>query len=260
VTVSQQTIDAILNPKIRKRELHIPIRHAKLPRKGSRRAHKTNAKGGTSLRCCPLRKGGVYRLEPPIPRDHYLQISNRQPTRARAMLRYWDLCDRHPRKPITITVWLDPIREGNEWLVFFALGDHREAFDRAVYLAKYGDYTMTASKQAVAGDPEVLMPFACDLAAARKHALEKRISPQQQALDRIRADTDTLLAAMKALKDRNRLKLIRREIDKLAAKLSAEESAMLQPSVCAESQRPVAVQDGPRPNSTEPLVSLETAA
>jgi hypothetical protein len=255
--VSQAEIDRI--QRMKQRTLRLPVRQGKIPRKGSAKAHKTDAKGGASLQRCPMRKGGLYHLEPPIPYARYLEIGERQPTRARAILRLYDLCDRHLRKPITVTVVSDPKRDGHEWVVRFELGDHRAAFDRPVYLAKTGDYTMTASHQAVPGDPEVLMPLAADLAKARAAAIEQRVSPQQQALDRIRADTDTLLAVMTAMKDRNRLKLIRREIDKLAAKLSTEESAMLSASSCAESQRPVAVEDGPRPNSTEPLASLEAA-
>jgi hypothetical protein len=264
--VDQATLDRI--QRLRQRTLALPVRRGRLPRKGSTKAHRTDAKGGTALRRCPMRKGGVYHLRPTltdIPCDSCREdVEQRESTRARAALRFIDDAPRFAKRiqrKRTITITVQHVeRQGDQWLVRFEKGDHADQLDRPVFLSKYGDYTMSASKQAVRGDPEVLMPLEADLAKARAKAIERRVSPQQQALDRIRADTDTLLAAMTAMKDRNRLKLIRREIDKLAAKLSVEESAMLQPSVCAESQRPVAVQDGPRPNSTEPLVSLESAA
>ncbi len=254
--IDQQTFDSIR--KLKQHELRLPVHRGRLPRKGSAKAHGTDAKGGKTLRRCPYRKGGVYTLKPRVPYDRHRQRAEQQPTRARAVLVLIGLCDQ-PTKSLTITV-LDVTRQDDKWLIRFEKGNHQDKLDSPVFLAKYGDYTMTPSKQAVRGDPEVMSLFAADLEAARRRALEKRVNPQQQALNRIRADTDTLLAAMTAMKDRNRLKLIRREIDKLTAKLSVEESAMLSASSCAERQWPVAVEDGPRPNSTKPPVSLEPAA
>jgi hypothetical protein len=249
VLIDQATFDSIRLLKLR--ELRLPVCRGRLG----------------ELKRCPLRAGSVRRLKLDllcISCGPCREDAEHEATRARAVLRFIDdaplFAKRVQRKRAIVITVHTVERQGQEWLVRFIKGEDRSLLDRPVFLAKYGDYTMTPSKQAVRGDPEVLSPFAKDLEEARRRALEKRVSPQQQALSRIRADTDTLLAAMTAMKDRNRLKLIRREIDKLAAKLSVEESAMLSASGCAESQWPVAVQDGPRPNGTEPLVSLEPAA
>jgi hypothetical protein len=268
--VDQATLDRI--QRLRQRTLALPVRRGRLPRKGSAKAHRTDAKGGNALRRCPMRKGGVYHLRPTltdIPCDSCREdVEQRESTRARAALRFIDDAPRFAKRiqrKRTITITVQHVERQDEvWIVRFEKGDHADQLDRPVFLAKYGDYTMTPSKQAVRGDPELMSPFAKDLESARRRANERHVGPQRQILDRMQADADTLARSLAAMKDRQRLKRlehIQREMSKLAAQLSVDDGGMVSTSACAESPVPLAGEGGAeRPNSTEPLVSLETAA
>jgi hypothetical protein len=242
VFVSQAEIDQIRG-KMRRRVLELPVEYGKL--------------GELKL---PVREGGVYTLKPPIPYVRYRGEAERhQPTRAIAVLRLIDLCDM-PRRTVTITVTHPPERQGDKWLIRFEKGDWRNELGDPVYLAKYGDFTMTASKQAVPGDPELMSPFAEDLARARARALERRISPDREIVRRIKGELSPLQKSMIAMKARNRLNLILKEMDKLDAELSVDEAATFPESVCAARQMSAAVEGEPRPCGTESVVSLESAA
>lgn len=208
---------------------------------------------------CPLRRGSVYKLTASHPYARYRREAEAEPHRVAAILRLIDRCD-VPAPLVMITV-KEVERHGDRWLVRFLRGDHRGAFeDRDVYLSKYGDYTMSAKRQAVPGDPPVMTPFSEDLERARRQALERRFGPQQQMVARLRSDTETLAQSIVDMKARNRAKVILREIDKLSAQLSVRTSDIVQPSVCAATPEPAAVEDGSAPSGTRPVVSLRSAA
>jgi hypothetical protein len=140
--------------------------------------------------------------------------------------------------------------------VRFNLGDQSTVFDRPVYLAKYGDYTMTPSKQAVRGDPEVMSPFAEDLAKARARAGERRVSPQRQAVEGARGGLTELQRDLIAMKARNRLRLILKQLDHLTDELSVTDSATVPASDCAAAECPAAVEGEGQPRGTESEVRL----
>jgi hypothetical protein len=204
--VPQAEIDEI-NGKARRRIMRLPAKHGKFG----------------ELKRCPMRPGGVYRLRPPIPYDRCRTIAERQPTRARTILRLYDLCERHPVRYVAVTVFA-VVRQEDEWLIRFIRGEDRSLLDRPVYLAKYGDYTMTASKQAVPGDPELLLPLAEDLAKARAKALESRVSPQRQLVSKISADVDTLRGSLEEMGKRNRLRRVEHDLKALARELSSADA------------------------------------
>lgn len=199
--VPQSALDAILNGRIRQRIIQIPVRHGKF---GERKR-------------CPVHRGRSYKLRAHPPYAQYKARAERQPTRARAVLTLIDVCQQ-PTRTATITV-LAVQRQDTTWVVRFNLGDQSTAFDRPVFLAKYGDYTMTPSKQAIPGDPEVMMPLAEDLARARAKARERRVSPQRELVNKMQADADTLRASLATMKARNRLRRIEHDLKTLALEL-----------------------------------------
>lgn len=200
--VSQAEIDQI-NGRMRRRFLHLPLTRGRLG----------------ELKRCPVRRGGVYRLRPPVPHDDYAERASLQPTRARAVLTLIDLCET-PIRTATITI-TNVEREGETWLVHFAKGDRAGDLDRPIFLSKDGGYTMNSSRQAVPGDPEVLMPFAEDLAKARAKARERRVSPQRALVNKMQADADTLRASLATMKARNRLRRIEHDLRTLTLELPA---------------------------------------
>jgi len=246
MNITQQEMDAILNPRVRRRTLSIPVR-----------------KGSLGELRRPPKVGGVHRLRVPVPQAAYRARAELQPSRARAVLDFIARCERRP-KDIVVTVQSKPVREIRDgvevWTFIFEKGDHASAQDRPVFLAKVGDYTLTQSRQAVPGDPEVLTPLASDLAKARAKALERRVGPQQQAIARMHAELDTLALAMRSMKARERIKRLRKELDKLAEQSSVDNGDTLTESERAECSSPVAVQDERPPSGTESVVSLEPAA
>lgn len=208
---------------------------------------------------CHLRKGGVYKLTASVAYAKYRREAEAEPDRRVAVLRLIDRCD-VPIPKTTITV-REVERHGDSWLVRFLLGDHRGALeDRDVYLSKYGDYTTSAKRQAVQGDPPLMTPFAEDLEKARRQALERRFSPHRDVLSRMHSDAETLAQSLASMKARNRAKVLLKEIEKLSAQLSVEQGATVPLSVCAASPEPAAVEDGTEPSGTESDVSLQTAA
>lgn len=193
--IPQAELELILNPRIRRRLLHLPVRHGK---HGERKK-------------CPARKGGIYQLRAAVPYERHRTQAAGQPTRARAVLRLIDLCDQ-PTRTATITV-IDVDRDDDMWLVRFVKGERSDLLDRPIYLAKYGDYTMTARSQAVPGDPEVVLPFAEDLAKARAKALERRVTPERTAIRAAARDAETLQQSMKNMKVRMLVKRAQRNYE-----------------------------------------------
>jgi hypothetical protein len=71
---------------------------------------------------CPARKGGVLRLETPVPYDAHLERAVEQPSRARAVLFLVDACwSKRWKLAVTVT---EVGRDGDEWLVSFVRGEH----------------------------------------------------------------------------------------------------------------------------------------
>jgi len=203
VFVSQAEIDQI-NGRMRRRVLHLPLKRGSLG----------------ELKRCPVRKGGVYRLRPPIPHAVYVERASSSPTRARAVLSLIDLCET-PVRTTTITV-TSVERHGDVWLIHFAKGDRASDLDRPIFLSKDGGYTMISSRQAVPGDPEVQFPFAEDLAKARTKARERRVTPERAAVQRARGDMETLQESMTNMKIRVLLKRALRNLEAADRLLSAE--------------------------------------
>jgi hypothetical protein len=204
--VDQATLDRI--QRLRERTLTLPARRGKLG----------------ELKRCPVKPRSVRKLEARVPYDQHRQRAERQPTRARQVLALIDLCQQ-PTKTLTITVDAVEFCEQHPatWLIRFRKGDLGSAFDRPLYLAAStkGDYTHR-KEQALLGEPEVLMPLAEDLAKARAKALEKRISPQQQALGRAASDAETLEQSMKNMKARALVHRAQRNFEAAARLLSDE--------------------------------------
>lgn len=242
MNVPQAQLDLILNPKMRQRTLTLPVRRGK----------------AGELKRCPMRQGGVYNLRASVPYDRHLSKAREQPTRSRSVLKLIDLCE-IPKRTVLVTV-LRVERLGDEWHVKFVRGDTSANIDRPVFLAKYADYTLVASKQSVPRDPEVMMPLAEDLARARAKARERRFSPQEEGVARMRREVDGLLGSMTAMKQRNRLKRIARELELIGSQLSVETSDTVHGSQRAEYPVPVAGQDVARSNGISPVVCLEPAA
>jgi hypothetical protein len=220
--VSAAELDPILNPRIRRRVLYLPIRHGKL---GERKR-------------CRVKVGGVYRLRESVPYSRYRVLADEQPMRSRAVLRLIDLCQL-PHRTVMVTVrsvQMTTLDDGRQvWQVGIEKGTHGSIIDRPVYLARYGDYT-TRRSEAMPNEPEVLMPLAKDLQHARARASERR-SPQAESVARMRAELDTLAASLAAMKNRNALKalkLVAKDVDKLAARLSVDSDDRIAGSVCAE--------------------------
>ena len=218
--VDQATIDQIRG-KMRRRVLHLPVEHERI--KGTARHPRTgrtlpacDVVGGKAIKRCPLREGSVTTLAPGVTHAQYRAQAQGQPTRVRGVLWFLDRCE--TLRTVTITV-TKVERQGDVWLVHFAKGDRADELDRDVFLAKYGDYTMSASKQAVPGDPPVMMPFAEDLAKARAKARERRVSPQRALVNKMQADADTLRASLATMKARNRMRRIEHDLRTLALEL-----------------------------------------
>jgi hypothetical protein len=212
--VDQAVIDQIRG-KMRRRVLELPVEYGKL--------------GELKL---PVREGGVYTLKPPIPYMRYRgEVERHQPTRARAVLRLIDLCDM-PRRTVTITVTHPPERQGDKWLIRFEKGDWRGQSDQPVYLARTNDFTTIASMQTVPGDPEFLTPFAEDLRRAREKAVERRVSPERQAVKRRADDANTLQRSMTNMKARTLVKRAQRNYE-AAERLLLADQVLHSPVVAA---------------------------
>lgn len=235
--IPQAQIDLILSRRMRRRTLHLPMRTGKF---GERKR-------------CPARTGGVYRLKAPVPYERYQSEAERQPNAARAVLWLIDECQQ-PTRGVTITVTAVEVRDG-DWVVHFTKGEHRELFDRPIYLAKYGDYTMTARQQAIPGDPELMMPFAEDLAKARAKALERRVSPERAAVKREADRAETLQQSITNMKARVLIKRAQRNYEAAERLLLSEEDVESPVSAAADGSPG----EGDRPPRSAAFASPEAA-
>lgn len=246
--VQQSTIDQIRS-KIRRRVLHLPVLYGQ----------KLGEQSQRPLKKCPLREGDVRTLEAAIPRKALRERAELQPTAAKAVLAWIDLCQA-PVISVEITV-TSVVREGDVWIVRFEKGDWRPQSDRPVYLARSNDFTMIASKQTVKGDPELLSPVADDIRRARRKALEGRVSPEVAALRKQVEDADTCQRAMTNMKARNLVRRAQRNYEAAVRELLSDGSATL-PAVAApvgslgEEDRPPSANTLATPNAD----SLESAA
>jgi hypothetical protein len=243
--VDPSVIDQI-NSKIRRRVLELPVKQ------GSRFGE---------LKKCPMREGGVYKLQAAIPYGKHRAIAEAQPTVARSVLLLIERC-MTPAKTVMITVTEPVVRNGDRWVVRFEKGDWSDQGDEDVYLCRDNDFTTIASRQTVKGDPPLMTPFAKDLEHARKKAREKREQPYRSDMALLRA-AQRRMAVRKhdmQITARKRLALIERETEKLASELSVESDAILPVSDRVQSQSPDEANVERRPTDIESLVSLEPAA
>lgn len=196
--VAQAELDAILNRKIRKRVLELPVRHGRLG----------------ELKRCPMRRGGVYHLKPPLPFDRLLERAVQRQPRKEAVLWLIGRVERWEPKPVTITVSHEPLRQGDVWFVRFLRGDEAEVFDDSpLFLSGDGSFTSIASRQAVPGDPPYWPPFAEDLERARTAAREKRVSPDLTSVRRLTGGLKTCREVMSNIKAANLLKRAQRNLE-----------------------------------------------
>ena len=230
--VAQPELDAILDRRVRKRVLELPVRYRRQLGEGDR---------GAWMRC-PMRVGGVYGLVPPVPFARFLERAERHEPRKRAVLWLVGRVERWEPKRVTITV-REVERQGELWLVSFIRGEEAEVFnDKAVYLAPDGGFTTVASRQSVPGDPEYLAPLAEDLARARLAAREKRLTPAQVIIARMKADAESCRDVMVTVKAGNRARLIAHQLQKLQAEVALDDSATLDTSDRAAAECPAADQ------------------
>lgn len=207
--VSAEELSLILNPKVRRRLMRLPV---------------LTGGSGESKRC-PVRRGGSYRLRPPGSKDVQVTITVIAVPRLER-LGSLPLADARREGYGSVRGALDawekahwtPTYDEMVWVVAFAR-DHKGevaaaiAQERPVYLATSGDYTLDISR-AAKGEPEVLMPLEEDLKRARAKALEKRRNPQVDDLGRMRQRAETLRESMTNMKARE---LVRRAARNLAA-------------------------------------------
>lgn len=138
------------------------------------------------------------------------------------------------------------------WVVSFARetkGDGVAAHlnsDTPVLMARNGsDYTDKPSR-AIKGEAEVLLPLAEDLARARKQAVERRASPQRNAIEEYADGIRTLAESLMQMKARTRAKLILKELEKLMHELPSDASVSLPaPSAPPTSPQVEAAAPGP---------------
>ena len=239
--VSETVIDQI-GSKVRRRVLELPVQRGKLG----------------ELRRCPLPVGTKETLRPRVPYDNHLVDARRQPTRARAVLALIDACLQPVRAQRITVTQVD--RVGDVWVVRFVKGEHPELFDRDVYLARDNDFTFDASRQTVKGDPPLCAPFAGDLERAREKALEKRVDPDLLVIRGVKDALSPLQQSLVAMKARNRLRLILKQMELLNGELSVGTSATILVSDRAAAECSAAVEGAGRPRGTESPVSLEPAA
>jgi hypothetical protein len=106
VVVDQQTVEAISSSRLRLREITLPVAYG---RQGERRK-------------CPAREGKAVTLTARVPQTEHRQRAQMEPTRARAVLTWIELC-MVPRKTVTVTP-ISVERVGEQWHVRLEKGAH----------------------------------------------------------------------------------------------------------------------------------------
>jgi hypothetical protein len=241
VRITQTELNLIQNPRLHRRMMRLPLERG----------------GLGELKKCPLQQGRIYKLQAggkvtvtvmSVRREKLAALSLPDARR-----------EGYAGVPGALDAWRDrygvPDASTEVWVVGFETGDRLGEFDRSVLLARHGDYTLDAS-QAVRGEPEVLMPLAKDLAAARAKAIERRVSPQQKHVREGVRHAETCQAAMKNMKARELIRRAQRNYE-------AAERVLLS-AECVESDAQVAPAGSPgeadRPPAAAAVASLKPAA
>jgi len=126
------------------------------------------------------------------------------------------------------------------WVVSFVVGDHSAFFglDEDVYLAKYGDYTTRAERQAVSGDPPVmLVPGSSE--RSRVMSIARRNMPLRDEARALAARAETLRESIGHMKARQMLRKAARDLAAAESLLGGEiavNSGMLGAAVGAHSE------------------------
>jgi hypothetical protein len=211
--VAQRDIDLVLNPRLRRRMMRLPV-HPKVP--------------------CPVRLGKPYGLQPRPFVKAQVRITVIQ--LRREALQALSLADARREGYASPAGALDAYRRANGpsaddqqvWVVSFVRGEEDEfmAQDTPVYLARFGDFTTREGRQAVPGDPEYCPVSSDRVEAARVMALASRSLPARRAITRAEGEVATLREAMTTMRARNRAKLIERELGKLTVEVTQRPIAM----------------------------------
>lgn len=212
--VDEEAIRQIKSARVRRRVLALSVRYDQYEKKVR----------------CPMRLGGVYTLVPASPVTHKRRQAERDAWRAQAVLDFIDLVNgaRRTEKQLSlvVTVTGEPFEGApGVWFVPIMPGDHSGQNDRALFLSGMvgasSDYTTTAARQAVPGDPEVMFPSEADIEKARIAARGRRSASASLAVRVMRDQAETCEGVMTSMKARNRVKLIRKELAKLEDEVSA---------------------------------------
>lgn len=171
-------------------------------------------------KACPARQGGIYCLRARVPYELYVSMAEREPSRARAVLYLIERVSR-PTPTVTVTVLAvgrQQVEGVDTWVVRYRKGEHRDLFERPMYLSKIGDLTTQQSRQAIPGDPEVVV-LPGEGERARMMEIAQRAQPHRENVKRAANEIDTLKGALFDMKARRRAELISRELAKLANEL-----------------------------------------
>jgi hypothetical protein len=195
-------------------------RHGKPPRRAMRIP--VSFTGEMIQRPCPFRRGSAYTLSDGE-RIAYITVTSVE------MQRLGDLDSAAARlEGYTEAVfalgafaerWGSVSERREVWVISFMVTSQPEPLsDDPVFLAKVGDYTNVAGRQAVPGDPEVcILPGEGE--RARVQAIAAKEAPTRKEVENVIATGETLRSAMLSMKARNRAALIVREAEKLRAEL-----------------------------------------
>lgn len=205
--ISQVEIDEIRSARIRRRVIFLPVRYGSL---GERKR-------------CPARPGGVYHLKPRVPYEDYRDSAQREPTHARAVVRFIALCEQRGRG-ITVTIQAAEIVEqsdGPVWRVSFVKDDLtlRREQARPRFLRRGGGYT-TINDELNAGqvmDDEVAKRFV-------EEAAQRQRENQREVVRQTAAHLETLRGSMTDMKMRQLVKRAARTLEAAAASNPADES------------------------------------
>lgn len=235
VTVDQQTVEAIRSARLRLREITLPVRYGRLE----------NAVGVSSAprRPCPVRRGKPATLVARLPYREHRRQAEREPTRARAVLRLIDLCSA-PRKTVQVTP-TSVERVGETWLVRFVKGDQSTDSD-PLFLSRSRDYT-TVRDELDAG--EVILPTAEARHHAHEKAREKRELPASNGAAALRLAHRKLALRRHTMTVNQRRQLDRtgKAIQKLADELALDSSGIFGESDRVQSPTPAELDGESKP-------------
>lgn len=169
--ISQSELDLILNRKIRRRTIHLPIQHGTLG----------------ELKKCPAKPGGIYTLKARTPWERYRTQAETQPSRARAVLWLIERCEQ-PQRTVTITARTIEARE-NTWIVHFVVGTHELEHKPRLLAARpgpahgeHGDYTSIPSRAASGPAEEIPETYQAKYSDSASEARKTGLSEQRERL------------------------------------------------------------------------------